>query len=158
MKIKVQKPKNRFEPITDRQNRKLHVLGKTKSPSEKHLYQMVEDLIGIPSISALSKQEASLIIKKMDRSNSFSIKRPTCIQHRAPIGNSNLPNLSHIRGIRMIARELGWDKDHLKNWLKKYMKASSIRELDAETARKAFIGMKKIQSYKEKKKTGTTNS
>jgi hypothetical protein len=51
----------------------------------------------------------------------------------------------------LIARELGWDKDHLKNWLMKYIKTQNIRSLDAESARKAFIGLRKIQMSRKGK-------
>jgi hypothetical protein len=52
-----------------------------------------------------------------------------------------------IVAIRFIARDLGWSKDHLKNWLKKYVKVASIAELDRQGARKAFFGLPQFRKH-----------
>jgi hypothetical protein len=149
-KSKKQRTEKRFEPITRQQNRKLHALARQKHFSEQHLYKVIEELIGLPSITALSKQEASLIIQKMEGARSMLRYRPRHPAYPPPAGYADLPNLSYIRGIRHIARDLGWDKEHLKNWLKKYLKTSSIRDLDPDTARKAFIGLRRVHAYRKK--------
>ena len=146
MGARIKKPTRRFEPITQQQNRKLHAIIKQNILTEKRLYEMVGELIGISSISALSKQEASFIIRRAEGRGGWSYARIPRITNPPSMDSSNLPNLSYIRAIRSIAMELGWDKEHLKNWLKKYMKTRSIRNLDSESARKAFIGMRKIQT------------
>ena len=150
MKPKVKKPVKRFEPITEQQNRKLHAIIYQRRLSEKHLYEMVEKLIGIPSISSLSKQEASFIIRRLEGTDKRYAGKPFQLNHPLPAHSSQLPSLAHIRGIRTIAKELGWDKTHLNNWLKKYMKKARIRDLDPESARKAFIGLRKIHAATRK--------
>ena len=137
--------------MTLQQNRTLHLMISHNILSEKRLYELVEELIGIPSISALSKQEASFIIKRIGGSRRWLYPGSRQITQKTSMNLSNLPNLSYVRGIRLIARELGWDKDHLKNWLMKYLKTKNIRSLDAESARKAFIGLRKIQMNRKAK-------
>ena len=146
MGASINRPTRRFEPITQQQNRKLHAIVKQNILTEARLYEMVGELIGISSISALSKQEASFIIRRAEGKRVWPHARPPRSANPPSMDSSTLPNLSYIRGIRSIAMELGWDKEHLKNWLKKYMKTRSIRHLDSESARKAFIGLRKIQT------------
>jgi len=50
MGAKIKKPAKRFEPITQQQNRKLHAVINQNIISEKHMYELVEELIGLPSI------------------------------------------------------------------------------------------------------------
>lgn len=151
MGARIKKPAKRFEPITQQQNRKFHAMINQSIISEKRMYDLVEELIGLPSFSALSKQEASFIIKRVEGSRRWLYSSAPQITRQSAVDSSNLPNLAHIRGIRFIARELGWDKDHLKNWLLKYMKTQNIRGLDTESARKAFIGLRKIQTSRKAK-------
>ena len=151
MEGRIKKPAKRFEPITNQQNRKLHAIINQNIFTEKRLYELIEELIGLPSISALSKPEASFIIKRIEGSRRWPYSKSPQITRQLLVNSSNLPNLSYIRGIRFIAKELDWDKDHLKNWLMKYMKKKNIRNLDAESARKAFIGLRKIQMSRKAK-------
>jgi hypothetical protein len=133
-----------FEAITDEQNRMIHAIARAKKVSHDQLYDRVRKLIGIPSISALSKQEAAFIISRMQGGFPGKIQPPKSVdQMKDDAGR--YPNVKHIVGIRLIARDLGWDKEHLKNWLQKYLKVHCMRELDRESATKAFIGMKKIE-------------
>jgi hypothetical protein len=145
----MKRPTRLFEPITREQNRAIHAFARRAALSDRCLYSMVEDLIGIPSISALSRQEASCLIQRMEtgRRDCFLRPRP---EGRIPGDASHLPNYRHIVAVRLIARDLGWSKDHLKNWLKKYVKAPSIGELDRKGARKAFLGLMQIRKQREK--------
>lgn len=110
---------------------------------------MVEDLIGISSISALSRQEASCLIQRMETGRRYCFLRPRQ-EDRIPGDTSRLPSYRRIVAIRLIARDLGWSKNHLKNWLKKYVKVASIAELDRKGARKAFLGLMQIRKQREK--------
>jgi len=131
--------KKLFEPITDGQIKKIHTRSKEIKLSDERLYSMVEKLIGIASITALSKQAATHIIER-EMGPTKWLKPPSArTEDEIPYDASNLPYLSHIIGIRLMAKEFGWDKDHLKNWLRKYMKVGSIRELDRKRARDAFV-------------------
>jgi hypothetical protein len=141
-----------FEPITREQNRLIHFFVRKHALSDRQLYAMIEDLIGIPSVSALSRQEASCLIQRMEtgRRDCFLSPRP---EDQLPQDASRLPNYRHVMAIRLIARDLGWSKEHLKNWLKKYVKVASIAELDREGARKAFLGLMQIRKHQQKEKT-----
>jgi hypothetical protein len=111
---------------------------------------MVEELIGIPSITALSRQEASCLIRRMERGQTICFLHPRH-EDQMPGDASRFPNYRHIVAIRLIARKLGWSREHLKNWLKKYVKVASIAELDRQGARKAFLGLMQIQKNRERK-------
>ena len=143
-------PTQLFEPITRQQNRLIHAFARRSALSDRHLYSMVEEQIGIPSISALSRQEAACLIRRMktgERSCFFRPRQEDQISRDA----SRFPNYRHIVAIRLIARDLGWSKDHLKNWLKKYLKVASIAELDRQGALKAFLGLMQIRKHLQKK-------
>jgi hypothetical protein len=142
-------PTRLFEPITPEQNRLIHALARAAALSDRQLYSMVEDLIGIASISALSRQEASCLIRRMETSQTdcfFRLRQ----EDQVPVDASRYPNYRHIVAIRHIARDLGWDREHLKNWIKKYVKVASIAQLDRQSARKAFIGLMLIQRHRKK--------
>lgn len=143
-------PRRLFEPITKDQNRLIHVLARGSELSDQELYAMVEELIGIPSITALSRQEASCLIRRMEggRTECFLIPRR---ENQMTGDASRFPNYRHIVAIRLIARRLGWSREHMKNWLKKYVKASSIAELDRQSARKAFLGLMQVQKHRDEK-------
>ena len=145
----MKEPIRLFEPITREQNRSIHAFARRSALSDRYLYTMVEDLIGIPSISALSRQEASCLIHRMETGRKDCFLRPRQ-EDQIPHDASRLPNYRHIVAIRLIARDLGWSKDHLKNWLKKYVKAASVADLDRQGARKAFLGLMQIRKKREK--------
>lgn len=59
-------PKRLFEHITDGQINLIHaVIAERPNLSYEKVYSMISDLIGIASIRALSKGEASFIVDKM---------------------------------------------------------------------------------------------
>jgi hypothetical protein len=146
----MKEPTRLFEPITKQQNRLIHAFARRGVLSDRHLYSMVEEQIGIPSISAMSRQEASCLIRRMKtgQRRCFFILRT---EDRIPRNAYRLPNYRHIVAIRLMVRDMGWSKDHLKNWLKRYVKVASIAELDRESARKAFLGLMQIRRRTQKK-------
>ena len=102
-----------FEPITNDQIKKIHARAREiKLPDEK-LYSMIEELIPIPSITALSKQEAVNIIEKLEGPTKWLTPPPARTAEQTEDDTSSLPSLGQIRGIRMIVKTLGWDKGHL---------------------------------------------
>jgi ribosome-binding protein aMBF1 (putative translation factor) len=143
-------PLRLFEPITREQNRLIHAMARGSALPDRQLYSMVEELIGIPSITALSRQEASCLIQRMERGQTNCFLHPR-YEDQMPGDASRFPNYRHIVAIRLIARKLGWSREHLKNWLKKYVKVASIAELDRQSARKAFLGLMQIQKNRERK-------
>ena len=143
-------PLRLFEPISREQNRLIHVLARGSALSDRQLYSMVEELIGIPSITALSRQEASCLIRRMESGRTNCFFKPR-YEDEMPGDASRYPNYRHVVAIRLIARRLGWSREHLKNWLKKYVKVASIAELNRQSARKAFLGLMQVQKQREKK-------
>jgi hypothetical protein len=139
-----------FEPITREQNRLIHALARGSALSDRQLYSMVEELIGIPSLTALSRQEASCLIHRIVGDQTSCLLNPRR-ENQMPGAASRFPNYRHIVAIRLIARRLGWNREHLKNWLKKYVKVSSIAEMDRQSARRAFLGLMQVQKRRGKK-------
>ncbi len=110
---------------------------------------MVARLVGIPSITALSKQEASHIIERLQGPTKWLRPAPPRTEADIPGDTSGLPFLSHVVGLRLSIKELGWDKEHMKNWLEKYMKVPDIRSLNRTRAKDAFLVLRKIQDRKQ---------
>lgn len=138
-------PKRFFEPITDGQINLIHaVIAEKPNLSYEKVYSMIADLIAIPSIRDLGKNEASFIIDKIMGPTKWLRPPPARTAEQIEYDSSNLPSDKQIYAIRMFVKELGWDKDHFHNWLKKWVKKESIRELDRETAHKAYIGLLEI--------------
>lgn len=140
-----------FQPITDDQIRKIHARVKERGLPETELYAIIEQVTGFASISAMSKQEAAHIIDRLQGPTKWLRPLPPWSEDEIWDDASDDPCRGHIVGIRIIAKELGWDKDHLKNWLRKYVKVRSIRELNREKAGHAFVAIQKVQRHKEKK-------
>ncbi len=144
--------KKLFESITDGQISMIHARSKEIGLSKDRLYLMISKLIGIPSITALSKQEAVHIIEQLHGQTKWTMPPPAGDKGNVHGDVDRLPLLDHVWGIRAIVRALGWDKDHLKNWLKKYMKVASIRELNRIRAKDAFVALRKIQAHQRSEK------
>lgn len=144
-------PKKLFEPITDDQIKKIHARARQINLADESLYEMVAKQIGIPSITALSKQEAIYLIERLQGQTKWL--RPTTPRTEAEIpgDTATLPYFYHVLGIRLYIKALGWDKDHLKNWLAKYMKAPDIRSLDRKQAIAAYVALKNMTEDRDKK-------
>jgi hypothetical protein len=138
-------PKRFFEPITDGQINLIHaVIAERPNLSYEKVYSMISDLIGIPSIRALSKGEASFIVDKMKGPTKWLAPYRARTAGRIEGNTSKLPSYKQIYAICMFVKDLGWDTDHFYTWLKKYVKKEDIRELDRETAHRAYIGLMEI--------------
>jgi len=143
--------KKLFEPITNAQIKKIHARAREiKLPDEK-LYSMIKRLIGIPTITALSRQEAGNIIEKLMGPTKWLRPPPARTADEIEGDSSDLAYWRHVDVIRRIVKALEWDKEHLKSWLLKYMKVRTIRELNRERGRDAFVAMKAVQDHQLKK-------
>lgn len=149
-KAKPAPSKKIFEPVTPGQIEKIHARAAQIGLSEALLYAKVSSLIGIGSITSLSKQEASFIIDGLEGDKRWNHPPPPRAEDQIQGAGAELPLLSHVMGIRLIAAELGWDKEHFKNWLGKYMKVSGINALDRKRAKDVFLAMKNIQEHRKR--------
>ena len=138
-----------FEPITSDQITKIHARTAEIGLSEDDLYAMIEQVTGFASISAMSRQEAAYIIDRLQGPTKWLRPLPPQTEDEIWGDASDLPYLGHIIGIRVIAKELGWGKGHLKNWLRKYLKVQSIRKLNRQKAAHAFVAIQKVQRYRK---------
>ncbi|EFK06798.1 conserved hypothetical protein [delta proteobacterium NaphS2] len=143
-----------YEPITDEQIKKIHATVREKQIPYEKLYAMIEDLILIPSISSLSRQEACFIIEKLLGDETFQ-RPPRCrSEDEIPGKGTDFPTMKQIWGIRKMVKELGWDRGHFKAWREKY-RHLTIREHNRKQASDLFLVLKKILSHNEEDNTTT---
>lgn len=55
------------------------------------------------------------------------------------------------RLIKSLQRQLGWDEEHLMNYIKKHANVDHPRFLNYYTARAIVTGLKRIKKYEQKK-------
>ena len=137
-----------FEPVTEVQIKKIHALARKNSIPNADMYQTVADLIGVPSITALSKQEAIFLIEKMQGQSKRRYPVGPVFEDEISGDTSELPSFYHIRDIRLMVQALGWDKQQLKSWLVKYRKIKNIRSMDRTQARATYSVLKGMVTRK----------
>lgn len=136
-----------FEPVTDEQLKLLHSAPTWPAAggwSKARLYEEVAVLVAIPCISALSKQEAAFLIGMVKGEAGRSW--PATPRYESEVGGdtSSLPSFYHIRDIRLMFRELGWDKAKIEGWLLKWRGVKNIRALDRHNAQGTWAALKSI--------------
>lgn len=135
-----------FESITEKQAWKImEICNQSQEFDPKKLDDMIYDLTGIPSLHSLSKQEASWLIDLIQGCTKWDRPMGPRTIDRIKGDANDLPALGHILFIRESVRALGWDKDHFKAWLRKYIKAGDLNELTRESAQKAYVALFKIR-------------
>jgi hypothetical protein len=144
----MRKPIKAFEPITPDQIKKVHSVTRATSLSDTDLYQMITDLTNVPSITALSKQEAIFLIDRLQGNEKRHYPSGPLFENEISGDTSALPSFYHIRDIRLMMQELGWDKQHMKNWLRKYRKVRDIRSMDRKQARGTYFVLRGMLDHK----------
>ena len=131
-----------FEPVTEAQIKKIHSIARKKSIDTAVMYQAVADLIGLASLTALSKQEAIFLIEKLQGQNRRRYPSMPSFSDAIDGDTSKLPSFYHIRDIRLFVQKIGWDKQQLKNWLVRYRKVKDLRSMDREQAKTTYFVLK----------------
>ncbi|MDM8523277.1 hypothetical protein QUF80_07890 [Desulfococcaceae bacterium HSG8] len=140
------KKKLLFEPATEAQIQFIRSLAAGRT---HRLYQETHRLSGFNSVNFLSKQEAGHIIDNL-KGNTWLRPLPPRTAERIPGDTFSLPHYGHMVGIRKLAAELGWDTDHLKNFIERQFK-TSFRKLNREQGQGVFLGLKNILTYPHEK-------
>ena len=143
----MKRPIKVFEPIPKPLIKSIHFQGRKHGFSQDDVYRLVADITGIPSLTALSKQEALFLIGKMTGQAVRSGPLPPPLEN-AVEGGAALPSYYHVMDIRLIFKELGWDKEQVKGWLEKWIKVEDFRTMDRKQAQKAFYALGKIVERK----------
>jgi len=138
----MKKPIKVFEPVTGDQIKILHSKARKRVLTELEMYTQINALIGIPSITALSKQEAIFLIDSFQGKQKRRYPTVPRLENEIEGDTSALPSFYHIRDIREMVQELGWDKQQMKNWLVKYRKVKNIRLMDRKQARISYFILK----------------
>ena len=134
------------------QIKKIHASAREKGISEDALYDLVENLILIPSIGSLSKQEACYIIDKLSGKEEWK-SPPSCPTEDEIPGGADLPTMKQVWCIRNMVKEKNMDREHFNNWMKKYRKITSIRRHNRKQASDTINALKQILAYKSKNLT-----
>ncbi|KAB2889325.1 MAG: hypothetical protein F9K32_13075 [Desulfobulbaceae bacterium] len=136
-----------FEPVTAEQLKLLHSAPSWAAGSglsRERLYEDVAALAGIPSMSALSKQEAIFLIERIKGNSARNHPPPARYENEVAENGSALPSFYHVRDIRLMFKELGWDKAKIEGWLHKWRGVKNIRELDRHNAQGTWTALKSI--------------
>ena len=136
-----------FEPVTADQLKLLHSAPSWAAGSglsRDRLYEDVADLAGIPSMSALSKQEAAFLIERLKGQPGRRYPAPARYENEVAGDASSLPSFYHVRDIRLMFRELAWDKAKIEVWLLKWRRVKNIRALDRQNAQGTWTALKNI--------------
>lgn len=144
----MKRPIKVFEPITKTLIKSLHFQGRKHGFSQEDVYRLAADLAGIPSLTALSKQEALFLLGKMTGQTARAGPLPPPWENEVE-GGATLPSYYHVRDIRLMFKELGWGKEDVKGWLKKWIKVDDFRTIDRKQAQKAFYALGKIVERKQ---------
>jgi len=122
-----------FEPVTDRQLQKIWVEASISGMTESEINAMIREVACLELATALSKQEADYIIKRIMGSRSkLGLLKPWKPRKASRIDydTTALPRLYPMREIREFVVYLGWKPWELEAYLRKRHGASSLRDLD----------------------------
>ncbi len=148
MELMMKRPIKVFEPIPKPLIKSIHFQGRKHGFSKEDVYRLVADITGIPSLTALSKQEALFLIGKMTGQTLRSGPLPPPLENEVE-GGATLPSYYHVMDIRLTFKELGWSKEEVKGWLEKWFKVEDIRAMDRKQAQKAYFALGKIVERKQ---------
>jgi hypothetical protein len=148
MELTMKRPVKVFEPITKPLIKSLHFQGRKHGLSQDEVYRLVADMTGIPSLTSLSKQEALFLVGTITGQSVRSGPLPPPWENDVEGGDA-LPSYYHIRDIRLMFKELGWNKENVKGWLEKWFKVEDIRAMDRKQAQKALYALGKIVERKQ---------
>lgn len=138
----MKKPQLIFEPITEDQARLIDALINDQMDlSIDEIGSMIADLTGLPCVDSMSKQEASFIIDRLKGNQEW--EHPRSARTKEAIGKdcSSLPYFNQVFFIRKSVQSLGWPVDRFSEWLFKITKVRSIKSLDRDQTKAAYVAM-----------------
>ncbi len=131
-----------FEPITSEQIVKIHARAREIGLLEAGLHEMIAALADIPLMTALSKQEAIVLIEQLEGNYERPYPAKPRYSDKVEGDASQLPSYYHVRDIRLMFRQLGWNREQVKNWLVKYRKEKNIRSMGRKQAKATWAVLK----------------
>jgi hypothetical protein len=132
----MKKPILIFEPITGNQIWKIREAARSQNMTDEKKMEMVAGLIGIPDITALSKQEASFIIDRIQGTATSDRPYPPKMINQMNDEASTLPTSGQIYLIRHTVKDLGWSIERFKTWLFDHTGRPSICDISRADAKK----------------------
>ncbi len=138
-----------FEPVTMEQIVKMNARAAEIGLSKEALYAMITELAGIPFMTALSRQEAIVLISRLEGSEYPRYPARPRYANEVEGDASQLASFYHVRDIRLMFCELGWDRERIANWLPKYRKVKDIRSMGRNNARATWAILNRMVNKKE---------
>lgn len=142
----MKEPKKIFEPITVNQTGEIYRMTKELPPET--LEKMLIDLISIPDVNALSKQEASHIIERLHGPPKWPTPKPPRTEDKIKRDTSDMPFYGHIFFIRESVKALGWGLHRFQDWLFKYTGQTSIRNLNRKKTLKVYVMLVELRKQR----------
>ncbi|NLZ17119.1 MAG: hypothetical protein GX087_05225 [Desulfobulbaceae bacterium] len=131
-----------FEPVTREQIIKMNARAAEAGLSKEELYAMVTVYAGIPFMTALSRQEAIVLIDRLEGKEWPRYPARARYENQIEGDTSELASFYHVRDIRLMLCELGWGRERIASWLVKYRKVNNIRSMDRKQAKATWAVLK----------------
>lgn len=128
--------------MTSEQIVKIHASAREIGLPEADLHEMIAALADIPLMTALSKQEAIVLIEQFE--GDYERLYPARPRYANEVDGdaAALASFYHIRDIRLMFRKLGWSREQIKSWLVKYRKVKDIRSMNRKQAKATWAVLK----------------
>ncbi len=127
-----------MELITDAQMKKLWAMSKQLNLTSEIVHQLVMELTGQGRVKGMSKADANHLIDIFD-------------EHLSGKYGSDMATNKQLYAIERYRSSLGWDDDHLANFVFKVSGIQHIQWLDRKAASKVITGLSNTLEYQRKK-------
>lgn len=131
-----------FEPITSEQIVKIHARAREIGLLEAGLHEMIAALADIPLMTALSKQEAIVLIEQLEGNYERPYPAKPRYSDEVEGDASQLPQLLPRAGHPADVPATGLEQGASQNWLVKYRKEKNIRSMGRKQAKATWAVLK----------------
>jgi len=114
----------------------IHIVKKELKLSDQEYRDALERITGVRSAKDLDEAGFKKLMRAFARSGHYR-SRPDGITFRQKTF------------IKHLARDLGWDDDHLANFLKKYFKKGELTAFDKKEASRVIESLKQVLRHKQ---------
>ncbi|MBD3245519.1 MAG: DUF1018 domain-containing protein [Candidatus Omnitrophica bacterium] len=114
----------------------IHIIKKEVGLSDREYRNILERVAGVRSASELTEQQFSALMRYFVRSKYYRVNR---------FGMTFRQKMY----IDSLIRRLGWDRDHLHNFIRKYYHKESPAELSKSDASRLIESLKQILAHRK---------
>ena len=117
--------------MTSEQIVKIHASAREIGLTEADLHEMIAALADIPLMTALSKQEAIVLIEQFE--GDYERLYPARPRYANEVDGD---------AAALMFRKLGWSREQIKSWLVKYRNVKDIRSMNRKQAKATWAVLK----------------